>query len=85
MSWRSSLTNDQWLQSEYQNYIFDEYLAKLDPRYLRDLSPLLSLSVSAAVTSSLETSLGERLTWLESVFSTINPSVSDSNLTVPPC
>ncbi|KAL8700473.1 MAG: hypothetical protein Q9201_005434 [Fulgogasparrea decipioides] len=59
------LTYDQWLQSDYQNYIFDEYLAKLDPRYLRELSPLLNLSVSAAVTSSLETSLGERLTWLE--------------------
>ncbi|KAL8735686.1 MAG: hypothetical protein Q9181_002749 [Wetmoreana brouardii] len=67
------LTYDQWLQSEYQNYIFDEYLAKLDPRYLRELSPLLNLSVSAAVTSSLDTSLGERLTWLESVFSMINP------------
>ncbi|KAL9585821.1 MAG: hypothetical protein Q9212_001299 [Teloschistes hypoglaucus] len=65
----------QWLQSEFQNYIFDGYLAQIEPRYLRDLSPLLNLSVSAAVTSNMDTSLAERLTWLESVFATINPGV----------
>ncbi|KAL8850176.1 MAG: hypothetical protein Q9221_004862 [Calogaya cf. arnoldii] len=63
----------KWLQSEHQNYIFDGYLARLDPSYLHDLSPLLNLSVSAAVTSNLETTLNERLSWLESVFVTINP------------
>ncbi|KAL8690304.1 MAG: hypothetical protein Q9218_004224 [Villophora microphyllina] len=68
----------QWLQSEFQNYIFDGYLAQIDPRYLRDLSPLLNLSVSAAVTSSLEASLAERLTWLETVFATINPGVGSN-------
>ncbi|KAL8640971.1 MAG: hypothetical protein Q9228_002175 [Teloschistes exilis] len=68
----------QWLQSEFQNYIFDGYLAQIDPRYLRNLSPLLNLSVSAAVTSNMETSLAERLTWLESVFATINPGVGAS-------
>ncbi|KAL8829117.1 MAG: hypothetical protein Q9170_006307 [Blastenia crenularia] len=66
----------QWLQSEFQNYIFDGYLAALNPGYLRELSPLLNLSVGAAVTSSLETKLAERLTWLEAVFSTIRPNVS---------
>ncbi|KAL8944927.1 MAG: hypothetical protein Q9216_000088 [Gyalolechia sp. 2 TL-2023] len=63
----------QWLQSEFQNYIFDGYLAGLNPGYLRELSPLLNLSVGAAVTSSLDNKLGERLTWLEAVFSTIRP------------
>ncbi|KAL8992120.1 MAG: hypothetical protein Q9169_007357 [Polycauliona sp. 2 TL-2023] len=64
----------QWLQSQHQNYIFDGYLARLDPGYLHDLSPLLNLSVSAAVTSTLETALNERLSWLESVFASVNPS-----------
>ncbi|KAI4145899.1 MAG: hypothetical protein L6R39_003652 [Caloplaca ligustica] len=63
----------QWLQSEFQNYIFDAYLAGLNPGYLRELSPLLNLSVGAAVTSTLDTKLGQRLTWLDSVFSTIRP------------
>ncbi|KAL8908462.1 MAG: hypothetical protein Q9207_000768 [Kuettlingeria erythrocarpa] len=63
----------QWLQSEFQNYIFDGYLSGLNPGYLRELSPLLNLSVGAAVTSTLETKLGARLTWLEAVFSTIRP------------
>ncbi|KAL9000260.1 MAG: hypothetical protein Q9188_005714 [Gyalolechia gomerana] len=61
------------IQSEFQNYVFDEYLAGLNPGYLRELSPLLNLSVGAAVTSSLDKKLGERLTWLEAVFSTIRP------------
>ncbi|KAL8856422.1 MAG: hypothetical protein Q9178_006992 [Gyalolechia marmorata] len=63
----------QWLQSEHQNYIFDGFLARFDPGYLHELSPLLNLSVSAAVTSVLDTTLNERLTWLESVFATLNP------------
>ncbi|KAL9038249.1 MAG: hypothetical protein Q9180_003249 [Flavoplaca navasiana] len=65
----------QWLQSkpEYQNYIYDGFLARLDPAYLHDLSPLLNLSVCAAVTSSLESNLSERLSWLESALATINP------------
>ncbi|KAL8717968.1 MAG: hypothetical protein Q9225_004842 [Loekoesia sp. 1 TL-2023] len=67
----------QWLQSEFQNYIFDGYLAALNPGYLRELSPLLNLSVGAAVTSSLDTKLSERLTWLEAVFSTIRPGDPD--------
>ncbi|KAL8712790.1 MAG: hypothetical protein Q9220_002998 [cf. Caloplaca sp. 1 TL-2023] len=61
----------QWLQSEYQNFVFDGFLTRLDPSYLRHLSSLLNLSVGAAVTSNLETNLAERLTWLEIVFSTL--------------
>ena len=36
----------------------------------------MNLSVGAAVTSSLETNVTERLTWLEAVFHSINPRVS---------
>lgn len=42
-----------------------------------NLSPLVALSVSAAVTSSLDKNILERLMWLETVFSCINPSDPD--------
>lgn len=72
------LIYNQWLQSDFQNPIFDGYLSGLNPGYLRELSPLLNLSVGAAVTSTLETKLTARLTWLDAVFSTIRPGVSDT-------
>lgn len=74
---RGTLINEQWLQSEFQKSIFDGYLSGLNPGYLRELSPLLNLSVGAEVTSTLDTKLSARLTWLETVFSTIRPGVSD--------
>ncbi|KAL9620647.1 MAG: hypothetical protein Q9204_008187 [Flavoplaca sp. TL-2023a] len=60
-------------EGTFQNYIYDGFLARLDPAYLHELSPLLNLSVCAAVTSSLESNLSERLSWLESALATINP------------
>ncbi|KAL8741108.1 MAG: hypothetical protein Q9190_006253 [Brigantiaea leucoxantha] len=54
-----------WLQSEFQDSIFTEFLVQYDPGYLQQLSPLLNLSVGAAITASFETNLKERLTWLE--------------------
>ena len=66
----------QWLQSERQVSIFDNYLAHCDPSFVQRLSPLVGISVGAAVTSSLEKHVPERLTWLENVFMTLNPRVS---------
>ena len=73
---RTLLTINQWLQSERQVDIFDNYLAHCDPTFVQQLSPLVSISVGAAVTSSLEKNVSERLTWLENVFATLNPRVS---------
>jgi len=66
----------QWLQSDRQVAIFDDYLAHCDPAFVQQLSPLVSISVGAAVTSSLENNVSERLTWLENVLATLNPKVS---------
>ncbi|KAL9614396.1 MAG: hypothetical protein Q9167_001126 [Letrouitia subvulpina] len=64
----------QWLQSEFQDPIFNDFLVvRCDPSYLRQLSPLINLSVGAAITTSLENHLTERLTWLEVILSTISP------------
>lgn len=73
----------QWLQSDRQVAIFDNYLAHCDPAFVQQLSPLVSISVGAAVTSSLENNVSERLTWLENVFATLNPKVCVSPLLLP--
>ncbi|KAI5247349.1 hypothetical protein E4T43_02105 [Aureobasidium subglaciale] len=62
----------QWLQSERQGDLFDKLFVRINPQYLQRLSPLVSLSVSAALTSSFEQNVDERLSWLSTVLSTIN-------------
>lgn len=67
---------NQWLQSGNQVELFDEFFVRCSPAYLKHLSPLVALSVGAAVTSTLESNIMERLTWLEIVFATIDSRVS---------
>jgi len=70
----------QWLQSTQQAELFDKFFVRCSPAYLQLLSPLIALSVGAAVTNSLETHVTERLDWLETVFATINPRVCSGRL-----
>lgn len=76
LSCRIVLMLKQWLQSDRQVAVFDNYLAHCDPAFVQQLSPLVSISVGAAVTFSLENKVSERLTWLENVLATLNPKVS---------
>ena len=66
----------QWLQSNQQVALFDNLFIRCSPDYLENASPLVILSVGAAVTASLATNVMERLTWLEVVFRSIDPRVS---------
>ncbi|OAX82515.1 hypothetical protein ACJ72_03137 [Emergomyces africanus] len=61
----------RWIQSSQQAALFNNLFVKLDPSFLSNLSPLVVLSVSAAVTSSFETNVMDRLNWLERVFQTV--------------
>ncbi|PGH04171.1 hypothetical protein GX51_03678 [Blastomyces parvus] len=61
----------RWIQSSQQPDLFNNLFVKLDPSFLSNLSPLVVLSVSAAVTSSFETKVMDRLNWLERVFQTV--------------
>jgi hypothetical protein len=70
---RSEEGTIHWIQSSRQGSIFDNLLVRCDPSYLRHLPPLVILSVGAAVTSSLENNVMDRLAWLETVFATIDP------------
>lgn len=56
--------------------MFDNLFVRLNPTYLNTLSPIVSLSVGVAVTSSLQTHVSERLAWLEVVLQTVNLMVS---------
>ncbi|CAD6575433.1 MAG: hypothetical protein ASARMPREDX12_005182 [Alectoria sarmentosa] len=62
-----------WLQSNQQVALFDNLFVRCNPSYLGQASPLVILSVGAAVTASLATNVMERLSWLETVFHSVNP------------
>lgn len=61
----------QWLQSDRQGWLFDNFFVRVNPVYLQRLSPLVSLSVSAALTASFGLHVSERLEWLATVLATI--------------
>ncbi|KAL8786605.1 MAG: hypothetical protein Q9195_008127 [Heterodermia aff. obscurata] len=73
----------QWLQSNEKDSIFDNYLARLNPGFIQQLSPLITLSVGAAVTNLLENNVMERLAWLEVVFANIDPRDSEIREVAP--
>ncbi|KAG8526286.1 uncharacterized protein KY384_000279 [Bacidia gigantensis] len=62
-----------WLQSSQQTALFDQTFVSYNAGYLRRISPLVVLSVGAAVTSSFTTSLKERLAWVDVVLSCLDP------------
>ncbi|KAL1967307.1 hypothetical protein VTN77DRAFT_3353 [Rasamsonia byssochlamydoides] len=62
----------KWLQSSQQADLFDNLFVRLNPAYLTGLSPIVALSVGVAVTTSLQTNVAERLTWLEVVLQTVD-------------
>ncbi|THC90131.1 hypothetical protein EYZ11_010414 [Aspergillus tanneri] len=73
----------KWLQSTQQADLFDNLFIQLNPSYLTDLSPIVALSVGVAVTSSLQTNVAERLTWLDVVLQTVNPMDADIREVAP--
>ncbi|KAL9131741.1 MAG: hypothetical protein Q9217_000416 [Psora testacea] len=71
-----------WLQSNQQIPLFDHIFIRYNPSYLRHISPLVVLSVGAAITGSLENNVQERLTWLETVLACVDPNVARKVLDV---
>ncbi|KAI5367983.1 Putative enhancer of mRNA-decapping protein [Septoria linicola] len=62
----------QWISSDRQAEIFDKLFVRVNPTYLTSLSPLVALTVSAAITSSFDTFISERLDWLTRVLQQID-------------
>ena len=56
----------RWLQSGHEDEIFTRYWSKMSPVHLRDLSPLVQLSVATTVSQHLDTALArQKAAWLE--------------------
>lgn len=65
----------KWLQSSQQADLFDDFFVRVNPEFLTRLPAIVMLSVGVAVTSSLQTNVGQRLTWLNVVLNNVNPMV----------
>jgi hypothetical protein len=60
--------------------LFDNLFVRVNMNYLDLVSPLVSLTVSAAITSSFSTNVEERLAWLKKVLDSIDirhPDIRD--------
>ena len=68
---------EQWLQSARQAELFDAVFVRVNPRYLEQVAPLMSLSVSVAITASMESHVEQRLEWLGTVLSNIDLNDAD--------
>lgn len=64
----------KWIQSSQQADLFDNFFVRVGPSFLGHVSPIVLLSVGVAVTSSLATSVGTRLGWLNMVLNNVNPA-----------
>ncbi|KAL4885976.1 hypothetical protein BJY04DRAFT_179628 [Aspergillus karnatakaensis] len=73
----------KWLQSEQQADLFDHLFVRMNPGYLNSLSPIVALSVGVAVTSSLQTNVMDRLSWLEVVLQTVDLRDADIREVAP--
>ncbi|KAK4550819.1 hypothetical protein LTR36_000399 [Oleoguttula mirabilis] len=67
----------QWLQSANQATLFDRLFVRVNPQYLLQVTPLVALSVSAAITASFQSNVDARLDWLSAVLSQINMNDPD--------
>ncbi|KAJ5794400.1 hypothetical protein N7457_000999 [Penicillium paradoxum] len=73
----------RWLQSNQQADLFDKFFVHVSPAYLSRLSAIVMLSVAVAVTSTLQTNIGQRLHWLEVVLQNVNPRDTDLREVAP--
>ncbi|SMY21618.1 unnamed protein product [Zymoseptoria tritici ST99CH_1A5] len=67
----------QWISSDRQAEVFDKLFVRVNPSYLTTVSPLVALTVSAAVTSSFDTYVEQRLEWLDLVLKHIDVRDND--------
>ncbi|OQE87942.1 hypothetical protein PENNAL_c0018G00933 [Penicillium nalgiovense] len=73
----------KWLQSNQQADLFDNFFVHISPTYLSRLSAIVMLSVAVAVTTTMQTNIGQRLHWLEVVLQNVNPRDTDLHEVAP--
>ncbi|KAI8956933.1 hypothetical protein F5Y11DRAFT_121631 [Daldinia sp. FL1419] len=66
----------RWIQQGRHQEVFNEYLVKLDPVFLRELPALVSLSVASVIAEQLEGPLlREKINWVEAVIRILHASL----------
>ena len=71
----------RWLQTGHEQEVFENYFAAFNPEFVRNLSPLLLLSLGATITVDFEGKhLMERIAWLETILSAFQGHVTSSLL-----
>ncbi|CAP98439.1 Uncharacterized protein EN45_014860 [Penicillium chrysogenum] len=73
----------KWLQSNQQADLFDNFFVHISPAYLSRLSAIVMLSVAVAVTTTMQTNIGQRLHWLEVVLQNVNARDTDLHEVAP--
>ncbi|TAQ83363.1 hypothetical protein B7494_g8313 [Chlorociboria aeruginascens] len=67
----------RWLQTKREQEFFQRYFAKFNPEFIRELSPLLLLSLGATITIQFDDDLlMPRISWLETILSTFQGQVN---------
>ncbi|KAL1636920.1 hypothetical protein SLS56_001017 [Neofusicoccum ribis] len=77
------MSDGQFEEGTIMTQLFDNLFVRCNPAYIQSLTPLVALSVSAAVSSSLDSNIPERLMWLDAVFGTIEPRDPDIREVAP--
>ncbi|POS85886.1 hypothetical protein EPUL_002515 [Erysiphe pulchra] len=75
----------QWLQTRREQEFFINYFSKYSPEFIRELSPLLLLSLGATITVAFEGDLNndliiQRIAWLETILATFQANITAGSI-----
>lgn len=75
----------QWLQTRREQELFINYFSKYSPDFIRELSPLLLLSLGATITVAFEGDFNheliiQRIAWLETILATFQAHITAGSI-----
>ncbi|RKF65389.1 putative wd40 repeat-like protein [Erysiphe neolycopersici] len=75
----------QWLQTRREQEFFVNYFSKYSPEFIRELSPLLLLSLGATITVAFEGDFNhdliiQRIAWLETILATFQANITAGSI-----
>lgn len=71
----------RWLQSGLHQEFFENYFYKFNPAFVRELNPLLILSIGSAISAGMESQkVLERLAWLETILAVLQAHVNAQDI-----
>ena len=71
----------RWLQSGFHQEFFEDYFYKFNPDFIRELNPLLLLSIGSAISGGIENQkVLERIAWLETILAVLQGHVNAQDI-----